>query len=119
MSSRTIVDGPIRRPGVLEPRPAGSALPQSSGRAISLSTHFQSHRGGIGWNVQNSDVRQYQGRIPQERTADARTWLDVLHDVQATVLWAQKRERGSPSHVLVSSNGQRDLGRRSLRLPGV
>ena len=84
-----IVDGPVRRPGVLESRSAASTLPQSAGGANPSATHFQSDRVGIGWTVQNSDVRQYQSRIRQEGTAAAGTRGDVLHDVEATILWPQ------------------------------
>src|SRR5712692_9686036 len=56
----TIVDGPIRPPGVLESQDAGSALLQSSGRSVDPTTHFQKDRIGIGGAVQSSDHRRYQ-----------------------------------------------------------
>src|SRR5580700_5601057 len=100
----TIVDGPSRRPRVSEPRSTASAMPQSASGAIPPATYFQNDRVGNGGVVQESDVRRYQGCIRQEGIADAGTWFDMLHDVEATVLWPQIRERGSPSDVLGSQD---------------
>src|SRR5580692_8993761 len=119
MRCGAIVDGPVRRPGVLEPRPAASALPESAGGTNPSATHFQNDRVGNGWTVKNSDVRPYQSRIRQEGTAAAGTGGDVLHDVETTVLQPQGWECGSPPDVLVSQNRRSVLGRRSPWLPGI
>ena len=83
--SGAIMDGPVRRSRILEPRSAASALPQSAGSTNPSATHFQSDRVGNGCTVQDSDVRQHQSRIRQEGTAAAGTGGDVLYDVEATV----------------------------------
>src|ERR1700677_1678966 len=119
MHRRTIVDGSVRRPGVFESRPAASALPESGGSANPPASYFQDDRVGYGWAVKNSDVRQYQGCIRQERTAAAGSWFDVLHDVEATVFWPQIRERGFSSDVLVPQDGRYVLGRWPSWLAGV
>src|ERR1700722_5897701 len=119
MCRGTIVDGPLRRPGVFEPRSAASALPQSDGRANPSPAHFSNKYHGIGLPVQNLDVRPYQSRLRQGRTSAVGTWFDVLHDVEATVLWPQVRERRSSFDVLVSQNKRYVLGRGSSWLPGV
>src|SRR5215472_11303380 len=113
------MDGPVRRPGVFEPRSAASALPQSAGGTNPSSTDSQNDRIGNGWPVKISDVRQYQSRIRQEGTAAAGTGSDVLYDVEATVLRPQGWERGSAPDVLVSQNRRYVLGSRSPRFPGV
>src|SRR5215469_16931959 len=119
MRCGAIMDGPVRRPGVFEPRSAASALPQSAGGTNPSSTDFQNDRVGNGWPLKISDVRQHQSRIRQEGTAAAGTGSDVLYDVEATVLQPQGWERGSPPDVLVSQNRRYALGSRSRWLPGV
>ena len=49
----------------------------------------------------------------------AGAWFNVLHDVEATVLWPQVWERRSSFNVLVSQNRRYALGRWSPWLPGV
>ena len=59
---------------------------ESASRADPPAAHVQNDRVGNGWTVQNPDVRQYQSRIRQEGAATAGSGVDVLYDVEATVL---------------------------------
>src|SRR5580700_10660487 len=111
------MDVSIRFRGVLEPQDARSDLFQSAGGAIHPAAHYQEDGVGIGWTVQSSDHRWYQG-IREERTAGSGTGRNVLHDVESRVPKRLRRALASAFDVLYPPNRSQGLGCRSAWLPG-
>ena len=98
-----ILDVPVRRTGILEPQAAGPDLLQSVGCTNHPANHYQADRVGIGWTVQSSDYRWYQG-IREERIAGSGTGRNVLHDVEQRLPKRLRRALASAFDVLHPPN---------------
>ena len=84
----TLMDVPIRQPGVLEP---DSALPlclNPPAARIRLPLTLKDSEWVLAGLSKTQLFDRIEDSIRQNRTAAAGTWFDVLHDVEATELWA-------------------------------